>query len=143
MKYYNDHWALVDIVLYSNVLIKLAHNRICFVNGLIDIEKNFFVKKTVKFPSDLSKFEKDLLSVHTRDDKEIIDLYNKIHNDYKMIGGIKEEYWLNLYNSLRQMQVDCVSEYDNHPGYRSQEIYYNKLHKKFYEKINASKTNNS
>lgn len=138
IKYYNDHWGLVDLVMYANVLIKLANNRICFVNALVNIEENFFNKKLITLPSDLSKFESDLLSVDTRDDQEIFDLYNRIHDDYKKHGGIREEYWLNLYNSLRQMQVDTVSTHDCHPGYKSQNVYFNKLHDRFYKKVNES-----
>ena len=37
------------------------------------------------------------------------------------------------------MKVDDVpSKFDPHPGYKSQNIYFNELHSKFYEKINAS-----
>jgi hypothetical protein len=138
MKYYNDHWSILDLVVYSNVLIKLTNGHVCFVNALADIGENFFKKKIVKLPSELSKFERNILSVDTRNDHEIFDLYNKIHNDYKKSGGIQEKYWLNLYNSLKQMKVDNISEFDEHPGYKSQNIYFNKLHSKFNEKISAS-----
>lgn len=137
MKYHNDHWSLIDLVLYSNVLTKLTKN-ICFVSGLSCIEENFFKRKIIKAPSDLSKFEQELLSIDTRDDQEIFDLYNKIHIDYENNGGIQEKYWLNLYNSLIQMQIDNVSKNDAHPGYKSQNVYFNKLYDKFCERVNAS-----
>lgn len=142
MKYYNDHWSLVDLAMYTNVLIKLTNNRICFVNALVNIEENFFQKKAIMLPSDLSKFESDLLSIDTRNDQQIFDLYNKIHRDYEKYGGICEEYWLNLYNSLGLMRVDTVSEYDYHPGYKSQNVYFDNLHNQFYKRVNASKTIN-
>lgn len=142
MKYYNHHWALVDLIIYTNVLIKLAQGRICFVNGLADIGENFFTRKIIKTPSNLSKFEQELLSVDTRDDIEIVNLYNKVHDDYQKNGSIQENYWLNLYNPLTQMQIDYLSDSDSHPGYKSQDVFFNRLYKKFYEKVNASKATN-
>jgi hypothetical protein len=50
-----------------------------------------------------------------------------IHKDYEAYGGIQEAHWLNLYSSLRSMQVDNVSSTDPHPGYQSQSVFYHYL----------------
>jgi len=135
-KYRSDHYDLLDLVIYTNILTKLSKNKICFVNGLSYIEKDYFVKKKITLPSHLSKFEQDILTVDTRDDDEIFKLYNKIHLDYEKFGGIQEENWLNLYDSLRSMQVDYVSVDDQHPGYKSQDKFVKQLLPKFIKKFN-------
>jgi hypothetical protein len=65
-----------------------------------------------------------------------------IHTQYAEYGGIQEKYWLNLYNSLQNQQVDTVSSADFHPGYQSQELYTSYLapilHKKLNETSNHS-----
>ena len=89
--------------------------------------KDYFTKKEFTLPSELSEFERRILNVDTRDDEEIIKLYNKIHNDYQSYGGIHEEYWLNLYDSLRSLQIDDASSTDQHPGLLSQDVFVKKL----------------
>jgi hypothetical protein len=89
--------------------------------------KNYFTKKECTLPSELSEFERRILNVDTRDDEEIFKLYNKIHNDYQLYGGIHEEYWLNLYDSLRSLQIDDASSTDQHPGLLSQDVFVKKL----------------
>lgn len=134
-KYRNDHYDLLDLVIYSSILTKLANNKICFVNALSYIEKDYFKEKQINFPSDLNKFEQNILSVDTRDDEEVFKLYNKIHSDYKNYGGIQEDNWLNLYCSLREMQIDDASAEDTHPGYKSQDLFVEKLLPNFIKKI--------
>lgn len=137
LRYYNDHWSLLDLLTYTNVLTKLTDNKICFVNSLIDISKNYFQKKKIDQPSELSEFEQNILSVHTRTDENIKKLYNKIHEDYSDAGGIDETKWLNLYDPLIKMQIDYVED-NYHPGYKSQEVFFQKLLEKFVTNLNAS-----
>ena len=137
LKYYNDHWAILDVVRYSNILSKLTNNKICFINALMDISDNYFVKKQVHFPTEYSKFEQSILSIHTRPDNDIFQLYEKIHQDYTNAGGIDESKWLNLYNSLRAMQIDTTDD-TYHPGYKSQDVFYNNLLDKFMTNFYAS-----
>jgi len=138
LKYRSDHNGLLDLVIYSNILTKLANNKICFINTLSDIGENFFKRKTIKLPQELTPYEHEILSVASRDDEDIIKLYNKIHNEYENHGGINPSNWLNLYNPLYKMQIDTVSDVDQHPGYKSQKVYFESLVPHFIEKLNAS-----
>lgn len=126
-KLHNDHWDILDLVKYTNTLIALhetaPHKKIFFVNTLSPWSNHYFDRKQISLPSDLDLYEQDLLQVETRDDDEIFDLYKMIHDQYDHYGGMKESYWLNLYNSLKSMQIDDASDSDRHPGYRSQDKY--------------------
>ena len=130
-KIHNDHWDFLDLVKYINTLIMIQEKNNCgqifFVNTLGPWSDNYFTKKQISLPSDLTLFEQNLLQADTRDDDEIFKLYDMIHNHYRTYGGICEDHWLNLYSSLRSMQVDNVSDTDFHPGYQSQEAFSNYL----------------
>jgi len=126
-KIHNDHWDMLDLVKYVNILIllqkKINNGQVFFVNTLGPWTENYFTKKQINLLSDLTLFEQNLLQVTTRDDDEIFQLYDMVHEHYKIFGGIQETYWLNLYSSLRSMQTDNVSDTDFHPGYQSQEVF--------------------
>jgi hypothetical protein len=126
-KLHNDHWDILDLIKYVNGLITIhetsPNKKIFFVNTLSPWGQNYFEFKKISLPSDLDPYTQDLLQVQTRDDNEISKLYTMIHTQYARHGGIRESHWLNLYDSLRAMQVDNVSALDPHPGYKSQEKY--------------------
>jgi hypothetical protein len=126
-KIHNDHWDFLDLVKYVNTLIMLQeqknNGRVFFVNTLAPWPDGYFSKKQISLPSDLSLFEQHLLQVETRDDSEIFQLYDMVHEHYKSYGGIRETHWLNLYSSLRTMQIDDASATDAHPGYKSQALF--------------------
>lgn len=120
------------MICYLNALIKIHETKntskqIFFVNTYSPWPAGFFEYKSLKEPNELSEYEKEFLNVETRDDNEIFELYDKIHNDYQKHGGIKAGHWLNLYNSFKQMKVDTASAIDSHPGLKSQKIYSNYL----------------
>jgi hypothetical protein len=128
---HNDHWDFLDLVKYVNTLIQIQekknNGKIFFVNTLGPWPYQYFTKKQINQPIDLALFEQELLQIDTRDDDEIYQLYDMIHKDYETYGGIQEAHWLNLYSSLRSMQVDNVSYTDLHPGYQSQSVFYHYL----------------
>jgi len=120
----NPHWAILNLVKYTNTLIniqeKIHKSKIAFVSGALGIPDDYFQKKNIKLPSDLSKFEQDILSVPLRNDKEIFELYNKIHEDYQNAGGMPLEYWLNpLSQHTIRDRIDSIVEGDYHPGHHS------------------------
>lgn len=126
-RYYNDHWNILELVKYVNALTYVQEttkkSKIYFVNNMLSWPQNYFVRKELSAPSELSDFEKDMLNVDTRDDKQILELYNTIHNQYDYFGGIRQQNWLNLYDAFLSMRVDYASDTDNHPGYKSQDIF--------------------
>lgn len=127
LKLHNDHWDFLELVKYVNALVmvqkKKNNGQIFFVNTLGPWPDKYFTKKQINLPTDLTQFEQNLLQVETRDDKEIFQLYDMIHEQYKTYGGIQEGHWLNLYSSLKSIQIDNVSATDFHPGYKSQVVF--------------------
>lgn len=127
LTFHNDHWDILDIVKYVNVLIELQVNtrqkHIFFVNGLAPWPDQYFQKKTINRPSDLDSYTYNLLQSDIRDDEEIFRLYDMIHDHYDAYGGIRESFWLNLYQSQLHSKVDTVSKDDLHPGYASQDLF--------------------
>jgi hypothetical protein len=137
-KIHNDHWDLLDLVKYINVLVRLqssTNGKIFFVNGIGGWSDQYFVKKQIQLPSDLDSYTYNLLDVDMRDDEEILKLYNMIHSHYEEYGGIHEELWLNLYQSLAKMKIDSVSSDDPHPGFLSQDLFFDFLYKQITDKI--------
>jgi hypothetical protein len=110
---HNDHWHLLEMIKYVNILVNLQKNlkkqKIVFVNTFGPWTDNFFTKKNISLPNELTEYEQDLLNVETRDDSEIFALYNLMHKQYLDAGGVQEQQWLNLYNSFKKLQVDNAS----------------------------------
>lgn len=127
LKIQNDHWDILDLVKYVNVLIELQararQGKIFFINGLVPWSTDYFLKKQINLPSDLDQFICNLLQVNMRDDDEIFQLYDMIHEHYLRYGGIQENYWLNLYQPMTKLQIDNIRPGDLHPGYQSQVLF--------------------
>ena len=126
-KLQNDHWTLLDLVKYVNILhhaqVKCRNKKLICVNSLLHIPENYFIKQHFEVPSDLSLFHQLMFASETRDNQEVRELYNLTHQHYRHYGGIRPELWLNLYQSLHSMKVDNVSDEDLHPGYLSQDAF--------------------
>jgi len=141
-KIHNDHWDILDLIKYVNTLIELQvttrQGKLVFVNSLGPWCDNYFEHKKITLPSDLDPYTQALLEVEHRDDNETFKLYDMIHAQYAEYGGIQENYWLNLYNSLSQQKVDSVSASDLHPGYQSQQVYANNLAPLLHKKLNEA-----
>lgn len=139
-KLQNDHWALLDLVKYVNILydaqVKCRNKILICVNSLLHIPNNYFVEQEFTKPSELSQFQQYMLNAETRDDQEVNELYRLTHQHYRHYGGIRPEVWLNLYQSLRSMTVDTVSPTDGHPGYLSQEVFVKYLINQYNETSN-------
>ena len=119
------HYEILDMLYYVNTLVnlcKLVGARIFFINALCPWDNNYFTKLENVLPNSYTNFTKDLIGIETRADEEIFKLYNIIHNDYNLAGGIHEELWLNLYSSMRSTLVDRNSD-NIHPGISSNKLY--------------------
>lgn len=128
-RYHKDHWDILDLVKYVNMLTYLQGTRrpnsIFFINALGPWPEGYFDRKSFDLPSELDKYTRDMLQVDTRDDDEVHRLYTMIHDQYDQYGGILEDRWLNLYQSFRGLTIDQVTETNKHPGPRSQEFFAN------------------
>jgi len=143
-KLQNDHWTLLDLVKYVNILydiqVKCRNKKLICVNSLLHIPKNYFIKQNFEVPSELSLFHQLMFAAETRNDQEVRDLYDLTHQHYRHYGGIRPELWLNLYQSLHSMKVDNVSSTDNHPGYLSQTSFAKYLINQYNETMHNTNT---
>ena len=122
----NEHYEIINLVHYTNLIVKLCEIKNCqvfFINSLCPWDDKYFTKINNVLHIYYTTFTKDLLPVNSRDDEEIFKLYNMVHNDYDTVGGIHEDLWLNLYTSMRSMLVDTNND-GMHPGPTSNHIYY-------------------
>jgi len=123
----NDHWHILQLVQYVNVLVALAQAQQCqivLVNGAVGWCSDFFQPHAWTQPSELPQYVQDLLSVTKRSDTDIKKLYTKIYSEYNTAGGIHESQWLNLYSSLHDTKIDTILPQDQHPGWQSQDHFY-------------------
>jgi len=123
-KIHNDYWDILDLIKYVNVLMESTHgDKVFFVNTMIDYPREYFKYKKFEFPDEISEYEQELLNVPGRSDDAVKELYDMMHDEYNNYGGIHEDRWINLYDSLKSKQVDDISDSDNHPSYMSQKLY--------------------
>jgi hypothetical protein len=131
----NDHYSILDIVKYVNILKNIAENKgttIYFLNNLCFWDNNYFNEIKDPLPINLTPYTNKILNSEHRDDIQIKNLYNKIHNNYKSVGGIQQNNWLNLYNSFVSLSKDIGND-NEHPGVISHQYYGNFLASKFKE----------
>ena len=123
----HDCYEILNLVEYTNTIInlsKLTNTKVFFINGLCPWDDNFFTRVDNVPPNQYTKYTQQLLNVDSRDDLEILELYNKMHNQIDELGGINPEHWLNLYDSMRTNKIDVNSD-KLHPGKLTNDKYTN------------------
>ena len=133
------HHEICNVIMFTNALIKLSkltNTCIFFINGICPWDQDYFVKLYDVLPSDYTEFTKKLLNVDSRDDNEIFKLYDKIHHEYGNTGGIQQDHWLNLYQSMRSQRIDVNTD-DLHPGVVSNQNYCNNFNQILNSKLQA------
>lgn len=131
------HEEILNLVYYVNSLVNLIQitgTKVFFVNSLCPWDLNYFTKLEHVLPEDYTNFTKTLINMETREDQEIFQLYDKIHGEYQHAGGIQESHWLNLYQSLKSLQIDTNTD-NVHPGINSNQQYYNLLNQPLISKL--------
>ena len=121
----HQHYRIVQIIEYMNILCKIARltgTELYFINGLCWWDQDYFIKINYTLPSDTTEFTQELLDLPNHSDDEFAELYNKMHNEYIFAGGIHEDKWLNLYNSMYDNRIDRGTD-GNHPGTSSNAQY--------------------
>ena len=121
----HDCYELLNLIKYVNTIKKLSQitrTKVFFVNGLGTWDKDFFTKKIDCLPDQYSNYTQKLLNVSNRDDGEIFQLYDKMHQGFDSAGGIHENQWLNLYSSMRRSLIDFNQDL-MHPGQESNNQY--------------------
>jgi hypothetical protein len=119
------HKEIYNLVHFVNSLIRLADligTKLFFINGICPWDENYFNQLSNVAPSQYTQFTQELLSVSNRSDREIYALYSKMHNEYNDAGNIQPNYWINLYSSFKDLQIDSNSD-GHHPGLKSNKIF--------------------
>lgn len=122
---HNDHWDILDLVQYVNILKSLWNqsNGLHFVNAMGPWCRDYFTRQNAVVPSDFDPYIQSLLRCDERSDQEIFDIYNRIHSEYDEHGGINADLWLNLYDSFDSLKTDTIAHDDVHPGLASQDVF--------------------
>jgi hypothetical protein len=122
----HDYYEISNLIEYVNTIVNLAQltkTKVFFINGLCPWDNNFFIKKESVLPSEYTTYTQKLLNTDNRDDNEVFQLYNTMHDNFINLGGIHELLWLNLYNSMRLNKID-VNDDCVHPGINSNNLYF-------------------
>jgi len=125
-----DYHNLQLLVTYCTALAHIAkstHNKIIFVDGLIDLPNDLLHRCNQL--SDLSDFTKDVIRFDHRPDGELWDLYKKLYESFQTLDTT---LWANLCNSFQQVRVD-TGPLGHHPGIRSHENFFNQVKGKISE----------
>lgn len=129
MRYHKEHWEIRELIYYCNILSslsKVAGSKIKFLNYNLPWKTyRYFDIKDWEVPSELDPLTRSILDSDLRDDREVKDLYKLMHLHYAEAGTVNESQWLNLYEPLKQYQLDYASLSDPHPGIQSQLIFKN------------------
>lgn len=119
------HYEISELVYYINSLVAIAERtktKLFFINALCPWDQDFFNQLYNTLPDQYTNFTKNLISVDTRDDCEVFEIYAKMHNAYNSRGGVHQTRWLNLYSSMKSQLVDTNSD-GMHPGEQSNKLY--------------------
>ena len=112
------HW-IMNIVKYTTILADNLGVR--FINSICPWDKGFwplFEKLDGKefTPDQLTPYAQQLLNVSNRDDIQINKIFQtNMITEYKRIGNIQTNRWLNLENSWNRNKQDLGSD-NMHPG---------------------------
>jgi hypothetical protein len=123
---HHPHQGIVEIVKYSNLLINTAsatNTSIFFINGLCPWDQNYFEIVENVLPSSYTPYTQSIINCESRSDQDAIQIYKKLHQDYKYAGSIDQQHWLNLYCSMKSMKVDFNND-SLHPGIQTNQLYF-------------------
>ena len=124
----NIHYIYLEILDYCRILrtqAELMGTKIYFVNWNFEWDDDYFdhINSNDRTPNQLTKFTQKLLHANNRDDKEIFELYDRMHQEYDKTQGLIN--WLNLYDGFNSKYYIDFGNDGVHPGYAS--------HRKFAE----------
>jgi hypothetical protein len=121
--------GIVEVLRYCNILERLAKAQnieIYFVNQRLPWDKDYFVRldRQNARPADYTEFTRNsILFVDNREDDEIYQLYDKMHDEYQAVGGINTSRWINLYRSWDTEKIDVNFDF-RHAGIKSHQKYF-------------------
>lgn len=130
----HPHREICQILRYVMIINKMCYEKnikVRHINGLCPWDANYFSKligPNIK-PNNYTNYTKEkILFVDNRNDNEIFELYNKLHNDYQPLISNQIHTWLNLNTSLYSQKIPKDYNYDGmHPGVESNRIFFELL----------------
>jgi hypothetical protein len=128
----HPHREICKILKYVDIINQLCQQKkikVYHINGGCPWDVGYFEKLSGPdiTPNDYTSYTKEqILFTDNRNDTEIFDLYNKLHNEYQPLISKQKQTWLNLDTSLLSQKIDY--NYDNvHPGIKSNQLFFNFL----------------
>lgn len=115
---HHEHFETVEIIKYVTLLTRLAElvgTKLYFINNMCPWTPGYFERKLTVMPRDLDPYTQQILEVDSRDDSQIFELYDLMHDDFERFGGINSQKWINLYQSFKNTMVDVGND-QRHPG---------------------------
>jgi hypothetical protein len=112
------HFEAVELMKYMTLLSRVADlegTKLYFINNACPWTQGYFDRKLNFMPNELDLYTQQLLDIDSRNDSEIFELYDLMHNDFEGAGGINNLRWINLYQSFISMMVDVGTDM-KHPG---------------------------
>jgi hypothetical protein len=129
---HHDHYEICKLIKYINIINAVCNRlgiKVYHVNDSLPWDQDYFKKLEGinVFPEDYTSYTKtEILNINNRNDQEIQALYNKIHNEYEVLGGIQSNSWINLYKSLEDLKFDHNND-NYHPGTQSNQHYFQQV----------------
>jgi hypothetical protein len=115
---HHPHFEAVELMKYVILLSRLAEleeTKLYFINNICPWTPGYFDRKLNYIPSNLDPYTQQILDVDSRNDSQIFELYDLMHNDFENAGGINGQKWINLYQSFKSIMVDVGND-QIHPG---------------------------
>ena len=136
---HHPHQGIVEVVKYTNLLNNIASTtgtQIFFINGLCPWDQDYFEPLQNVLPSSYTPYTQAIIDCDAKSDQDIFQIYNNLHQDYKNAGGINQQRWLNLYNSMNSMKVDYNTD-NQHPGVKSNNQYFELFSQELNSKLSS------
>jgi hypothetical protein len=133
---HHDHAEIVKILNYTAIINRMCHRVgavAYFVNGALPWDSGYFnhVSNNTRVPTDTTMYTQKLLNSNTRDDDEFFKIYDRMHHEYKVAGGVTECTWINLNDGFRQNFHYDYGTDNQHPGIVSHQQFGNYLIESF------------
>jgi len=109
-----EHWHrfIKIMTVYQNLKVPIF-----FINGLLNWDKNFFSNQS-------SSFMKYILDEDNLASDKVCLGQNEVNRSKEKIN---QSLWINLTESMKQLQIDSVSADDHHPGPSTHELMAGKI----------------
>lgn len=134
---HHHHYEVCKLLHSINIIHRICEvtgTKIIHINGLCPWDQDFFsrVETANCMPEDYTDYTKqEIIRLKYRTDHDAHLLYNQAHDEYKKLGGIRPDHWVNLYKSFSRNKQDLAND-GLHPGKQSNFEYF-KMVKNYFD----------